>query len=106
VDGQLCVPDIYEQWGARECQRFVVTILSPGWLHGLLRWDTSAPAFDLNLAGEIVVVASAGRFATSDWKQAETTVFAKVAPGTYDVLVMSYVRARLPFRLRADLRPE
>jgi len=28
--GELCVPDIYWQWGARACKRFVVSIPSEG----------------------------------------------------------------------------
>ena len=100
----ICVPDIYQQWGARSCSRFVVEVPAEGWLHGLLRWDASAPGFEPDLAGEVVIVASTGRFATSGWKQTAPDVFARVEPGAYDVLVMSYVQTRLPFQLRMELR--
>jgi len=30
---ELCVPDIYQQWGARACDRFVVTVPTDEWLH-------------------------------------------------------------------------
>ena len=104
---ELCVSDIYWQWGARACQRFVIHAPTAGWLHGLLRWDTSAPGFDLSLAGEVVLVATSGRFATSDWKQVELEVFARVEPGSYDILVLSYAQAtRLPFQLRTELRSQ
>jgi hypothetical protein len=102
----LCVSDIYWQWGARSCDRFVVSVPSEGWLHAFLRWDVSAPGFDPGLAGEVVIVASTGRFATSGRRQTEPQVFAKVAPGAYDVLVMSYVQASLPYQLRAEVRPD
>ena len=103
---ELCVSDIYRQWGARACKRFVIQVPSVGWLHGLVRWDTSAPGFDLSLAGEVVLVASTGRFATSEWGRADNEVFARVEPGSYDMLVMSYVHARLPLQLRTELRSE
>jgi hypothetical protein len=104
---ELCVPDIYWQWGARACERYIIQVPSGGWLHGLLRWDASAPGFDPSLAGEVVLVASTGRFATSDWKRVETEVFALVEPGLYDILVLSYAQTtRLPFQLRAELRSQ
>jgi len=88
--GELCVSDIYWQWGARACKRFVVSVPSEGWLHGFLHWDTAAQRFDLNLVGEVVLVQRSGRFATSDWHQVDAHVFAKVEPDVYDLLVLSY----------------
>ena len=105
-EGDICVPDIYQQWGARSCQRFVVRVTSVGWFHGFVRWDASATGFDQSLAGEVVLVAPTGRFATSDWKHIDTEVVAKVDSGAYDVLAMSYVPATLPFQIRGELRPE
>jgi len=103
---ELCIPDIYQQWGARACKRFVVSVPSDGWLHGFLHWDASAQGFDLNLIGEVVLVQRSGRFATSEWHEVDTHVFAKVEPDTYDLLVLSYSNeARLPFQLRTELRP-
>ena len=105
--GELCVSDIYWQWGARACKRFVVSVPSEGWLHGFLHWDTTAHGFDLNLIGEVVVVQRSGRFATSDWHQVDAHVFAKVEPDVYDLLVLSYSDdVRLPFQLRTELRGE
>ena len=54
------------------------------------RWGASAPGFDPTLAGEVVLVAATGRFATSEYKRIDTEVFAKVEATTYDILVMSY----------------
>ena len=103
---ELCIPDIYQQWGGRACKRFVVTVPSDGWLHAFLRWDSSAAGSDPNLAGEVVFVAQTGRFAVSDWKQTtDAEVFAKVEPGPYDILVIPSVDARFPFQLKAELRP-
>jgi hypothetical protein len=102
----LCVRDIYDQWGARACKGFVVSVPAAGWFHAFLHWDSTAPGFDRELAGEVVLVASTGRFATSPWRVIEPEVFARVTPGSYDVLVMSYSQVRLPFELRAELRPE
>jgi len=105
--GELCVSDIYWQWGARACKRFVVSVPSEGWLHGFLHWDTTAHGFDLNLIGEVVLVQRSGRFATSDWHQVDAHVFAKVEPDVYDLLVLSYSDdVRLPFQLRTELRGE
>ena len=105
--GELCVSDIYWQWGARACKRFVVSVPSEGWLHGFLHWDTAAQGFDLNLVGEVVLVQRSGRFATSDWHQVDAHVFAKVEPDVYDLLVLSYSDdVRLPFQLRTELRGE
>jgi len=105
--GELCVSDIYWQWGARACKRFVVSVPSEGWLHGFLHWDTAAQRFDLNLVGEVVLVQRSGRFATSDWHQVDAHVFAKVEPDVYDLLVLSYSDdVRLPFQLRTELREE
>jgi hypothetical protein len=104
---ELCVSDIYQQWGARACTRFVVSVPSDGWLHGFLHWDASAQGFDLNLIGEVVLVQRSGRFATSEWHDVDTHVFAKVEPDTYDLLVLSYSNeVRLPFQLRTELRAE
>ena len=103
---ELCIPDIYQQWGGRACKRFVVTVPSDGWLHAFLRWDSSASGFDLNLAGEVVLVASTGRFAVAGWKETtDAEVFARVEPGPYDILVIPSVDARFPFQLKAELRP-
>jgi hypothetical protein len=102
---EQCVPDIYQKWGARGCARFVVSVPSDGWLHAFLRWDSSAPGFDLKQAGEVVLVAPTGRFAASDLEREEVELSALVEPGIYDVLVMSYTSGvRLPFQLRAELQ--
>ena len=104
---ELCVSDIYWQWGARACKRFVISVPSDGWLHGFLHWDASAQGFDVNLIGEVVLVQRSGRFATSEWHQVDTHVFAKVEPDTYDLLVLSYSnQVRLPFQLRTELGSE
>ena len=104
---ELCIPDIYQQWGGRACKGFVVSVPSGGWLHAFLRWDPSASGFDPKFSGEVVVVASTGRFAVSDWMQTTAAeVFAKVEPGPYDILVIPSVDARFPFQLRAELRPD
>ncbi len=61
----------------------------------------------MNLVGEVVLVQRSGRFATSDWHQVDTRVFAKVEPDTYDLLVLSYSNdVTLPFQLRTELRAE
>ena len=105
--GELCVSDIYWQWGARACKRFVVSVPSDGWLHGFLHWDTTAAGFALNLVGEVVLVQRSGRFATSEWHQVDAHVFAKVEPDVYDLLVLSYSdEVRLPFQLRTELRAD
>ena len=104
---ELCVSDIYQQWGARACERFVVSVPSDGWLHGYVHWDTSAPGFDQSLVGEVVLVQSSGRFATSQWHEVDPHVVAKVEADTYDLLVLSYSNeVRLPFQLRTELRAE
>ena len=103
--GELCVPDIYWQWGARACKRYAIQVPSEGWLHGFLRWDASAPGFDPSVAGEVVIVATSGRFATSDWQQVDLEVFARVEQGLYEMLVLSYAQTTgLPFQLRTDWR--
>jgi hypothetical protein len=102
---ELCVPDIYRQWGARACERFVVTVPTDGWLHASLKWDPSAPGFDLRLVGEVVLVASTGQFASSDWQKADVDIRAPVVPGIYDLLVLAYSQAvALPFQLRTELQ--
>ena len=103
--GELCVPDIYRQWGARACERFVVTVPTDGWLHASLKWDPSAPGFDLGLVGEVVLVASTGQFASSDWHKAVVDIRAPVVPGVYDLLVLAYSQqVALPFQLGTELQ--
>jgi len=103
---ELCIPDIYQQWGGRACKRFVLTVPSDGWLHAFLRWDSSPSGFDPKFAAEVVFVASTGRFAVSDLKPTtDTEVFARVEPGPYDILVIPSVDTRFPFQLRTELRP-
>jgi hypothetical protein len=103
---ELCIPDIYWQWGGRACKQFVVIVPSDGWLHAYLRWDSSASGLDPKFTGEVVLIAPTGRFAVSDWQQTtDTEVFAKVEPGPYDIMVIPSVDARFPFQLRAELRP-
>jgi hypothetical protein len=83
----------------------VVEVSSPGRLDAALRWDDAAPGFDLTLAGEVVLVAPSGRFASSDWQLPDPHVFAVVEPGEYDLLVISYVQTNQPFQLTTALSP-
>ena len=102
-----CVPDLRLRWDARaSCHRFSVSVDSNGWLDVFLRWDASAPGFDPTLSGDVVLVAPNGQFTASDWQHTEEHAYARVRPGSYGVLVMSYVPASLPFQIRAELRPE
>ena len=77
-----------------------------GWLNAFLLWDIAARGFDPSLAGEVVLVAPSGYFAASDWKNTDAHVFARVQPGNYGVLVMSYVPASLPFQISTEFRPD
>jgi hypothetical protein len=100
------VPDLRWVWDARaSCKRFVVSVPSDGQLDAFLRWDGSAPGFDPSLAGDVVLVAPDGRFATSGWQHTDEHISVLVQPGDYGVLVMSYVPASLPFQIRTELRP-
>jgi hypothetical protein len=104
VEGNdVCVSNLRSVWDARSsCSRFLVTVPSEGRLQAFLRWDASAPAFDESLAGEVVLVAADGRFASSDWQRAEVDVGARVQPGNYTVLVITYVPLSMPFQLRTE----
>jgi hypothetical protein len=103
---ELCVHNLRTEWDARaSCKRFVASVLSDGQLDAFLRWDTTAPGFNLSLAGEVVLVAADGHFATSAWPGGGLQTFAFVRPGNYTVLVMSYVPVTLPFQIRLEFRP-
>lgn len=100
----VCVSNLRTVWDARSsCRRFVVSVSSPGRLDASLLWDPAAPGFDLSLAGEVVLVAPSGRFASSNWQQVDPQVFALVEPGSYGLLVISYVATSLPFQLTTAL---
>jgi len=102
----VCVSNLRQVWDARSsCRRYVVEVSSPGRLDVALRWDNAAPGFDLTLAGEVVLVAPSGRFASSDWQLLDPHVFAVVEPGGYDLLVISYVQTNQPFQLTTALSP-
>jgi hypothetical protein len=102
----ICVSNLRVVWDARSsCKRFLVSMPSEGRLQAFLSWDAAAPGFDESLAGEVVLVANAGRFAASDWQRTELDIWALVQPGDYTVLVMTYVPVSLPFRLRTEFRP-
>jgi hypothetical protein len=101
----VCVSNLRQVWDARSsCKRFLVSAPSSGWLYSTLRWDDSAPGFDLALAGDVVFVRPDGRFASSDWQRTEVEVAARVEPGDYTVLVITYGPVSLPFQLRTALR--
>ena len=92
----VCVFNLRAVWDARSsCRRYLVSVPSAGRLRAWLRWDTSAPGFDESLAGGVVFVARDGRFASSDWQRSELDVCARVEPGDYTVLVITYVPASL-----------
>ena len=102
----VCVSNLRQVWDARSsCRRYVVEVSSPGQLDVALQWDNAAPGFDLTLAGEVVLVASSGRFASSDWQSLDPHVLAVVEPGRYDLLVISYVQTNQPFQVTANLSP-
>ena len=101
----VCVSNLRQVWDARSsCTRFLVSVPSEGRLKAFLRWDTSAPGFDQSLAGEVVLVANDGHFASSDWQKPELSVSAPVYAGDYTVLVITYVPVTLPFQLKMELR--
>jgi hypothetical protein len=103
----LCAPNLRTVWDARaSCRRFQVSIDAEGWLDISLRWDAAAEGFDPGLAGDVVLVAPNGNMAASGWQHLEESVSARVQPGNYGILVMSYVRATLPFQISAVLRPQ
>jgi hypothetical protein len=55
--------------------------------------------------GEVVLVASTGQFASSDWHKADVDIRAPVVPGIYDLLVLAYSQAvALPFQLTTELQ--
>jgi hypothetical protein len=102
----LCVHNLRTEWDARaSCKRFVVSVLSDGQLDAFLRWDATAPGFTPSLAGEVILVAADGYFATSAWPGGGLQTFAFVKPGDYTVLIMSYVPVTLPFQIRLEFRP-
>jgi hypothetical protein len=102
----VCVANLRSVWDARaSCRRYVVTVSTPGRLDASLLWDSGASGFDLSLAGEVVLVAPSGRFASSSWQEVAPQVFALVEPGSYGLLVISYVPASLPFQLITALSP-
>jgi hypothetical protein len=102
----VCVADLRWSWDARSsCKRFVVSVPVAGTLETFLHWDASAPGFDINLAGDVVLVKPSGQFADSDWLQTDVHVAVRVEPGDYGVLVMTYVPASLPFQIRTELTP-
>jgi hypothetical protein len=96
----ICVANVRRVWDARSsCRRYVVEAPSTGRFDATLVWDQTAPGFDLRLAGEVVLVAPNGRFASSDWQQLDLHVFAVVEPGTYGLVIISYAPVSLPFQL-------
>jgi hypothetical protein len=101
----VCVSNLRQVWDARSsCKRFLVSVPSEGRLNAFLRWDVSASGFDETLAGEVVLVANDGRFASSGWQKPQLDVWAPVSPGDYTVLVITYVPVSLPFQLKMDFR--
>jgi hypothetical protein len=106
IAGDMCVPNIRFDWDRRaSCKRFLLVSPVHGRLDAFLRWDPSAPGFDPNLVGDVVLIAPDGRFNASPSLQLDEHTWALVEPGAYGVLVMSYVATNLPFRIRTELVP-
>jgi hypothetical protein len=104
-ENDVCVFNLRQVWDSRSsCRRFVVSVPSTGWLYGYLTWDASAPGFTPYSAGEIVLVRQDGRFAASAWLRPDLEVAARVEPGDYTVLVITYGPVSLPFQLTMNLR--
>ena len=104
--GDICVFNLRFVWDRRaSCKRFIVSAPVEGRLDVFLRWDPSAPGFDPTLIGDAVLIAPDGRFNASPSLQVDEHTWALVDPGSYGVLVMSYVDTNLPFQIRTEFVP-
>jgi hypothetical protein len=106
IAGDVCVSHLRTAWDARaSCRRFTIDAPAQGKLEAFLNWDASAPGFNPTLVGDVVFIAPSGQFNASPGASADEYNWALVDPGSYGVLVMSYVDATLPFQLRMELTP-
>jgi hypothetical protein len=106
VAGDVCVSHLRTTWDYRvSCRRFTIEAPVQGKLEAFLTWDPSAPGFNPTLVGDVVFIAPNGQFNASPGLSVDEYNWALVDPGTYGVLVMSYVEATLPFQLRMELTP-
>ena len=106
IAGDVCVSHLRNTWDYRvSCRRFTIEAPVQGKLEAFLHWDPSAPGFTPGLTGDVVFIRPDGRFTASSGVAVDEYNWALVDPGTYGVLVMSYVDATLPFELRMEHTP-
>jgi hypothetical protein len=106
VAGDVCVSHLRQTWDYRvSCRRFTLDVPTKGKLEAFLHWDASAPGFNWRLVGDVVFIAPSGQFNASPGLDEDEYNWAGVDPGSYGVLVMSYVDSTLPFQLRMELTP-
>jgi hypothetical protein len=107
IAGDVCVSHLRMTWDARtSCRRYTLEVPVQGKLEAFLHWDPSAPGFNPAVVGDVVFIAPNGQFNSSPALTVDEYNWALVDPGTYGVLVMSYVDATLPFELRMELAPQ
>ena len=104
VSGDVCVAGLRTTWDWRaSCRRYALRVAAPGRLDAFLRWDANAAGFDPTLVGDVVLITPNGHFNASPGAGVDEHTWALVEPGSYGVVVMSYVDVNLPYMIRTEL---